>query len=610
MKRAIPLLLLVAVGCSTEREYDGAFALPSAATITEPGAETAFSESIAYVANRIGGQIRPLAAESGRFLTDDPTASFFRGSPLPTGQARVITSVAAYTPSPDQLTVYAADQRFGMLLQVPHVVGLDGGFPIEAAVEVSSVRSIGDGAIDELVVHDGFAATETWTFTFNGEGWDVDGSRSGRLEGQATPAEPFTPLGEPFTVTVGGSPDVGDTLSFDTNSGLIEHELSVVPVGLAMAPDQQTLAIAGIADDASAGALLWFDPASEAVGGAVDLPEDSRPIAPVWADEDLWFADAGLDAIWVVPAESTEPIRVDLPFRVGQIAPAPEVGRVYLAVESHLWALDIETLALVDLDPFRAGLNGFPLYSPIRGLAAMPGIVQQSDDDDDGVRRTSRALAISTFSGPVVFYDQELGCLLQDGLGPRTRAATNNNGVARVDHNYNFDGASSGPALVGNESNGNFVSINNCAGIARAEGWRLTFLQAEQAWEVEGTLSGVQERLLYPDVRYVSDGGEFSLLLENGVTPAQEGWSLTFSVLTGVIEISGDQDGDGFVDPNLSEVDFSLPGTPLPVELQLEDTSGGWATTTGTSAVLVPLEGSNAVSRARPDLGLVDAVWR
>ncbi|MFK7929320.1 MAG: hypothetical protein AB8H79_14090 [Myxococcota bacterium] len=609
MIRQLSLLLLLAAGCRNELEYEGAFTVPSAGAITEPGAQTPFSEAIAYVSNRIGGQIRPLAAESGRFLSDDPTASFLRGSPLSTGRARVLTSVAVYAPNADVLTVFAADQRFGQLLQVPHITSTDAGRPVESTVEASDMRTTGAGTVTDLDLHDGFVSTETWTFTFDGEVWKGDGSRSGKLDAGATPAEPYTPIGQPFTITFGGSPEAGATVSFDTMSGLVEHDLGAVPVKLAMAPDQGVLAIATVNDTGTDGGVIWWDPESGTIAGEVELPEGAMPVAMTWEGSRLWIADGVSNTLWWVEQDQTTPTAIELPVRAAHLASAPAVERLYLASDDDIWAVDANTGAVVDLNPFVDGVQGFPLHSPIRGLAQMSGEIQQGDDDDDGVRRTTPGLAISLYRGTVVFFDEELGCLFQDGLGPRTRAVSAQSGTVRGDHTIDFDGAAGGPELVQNASNENFVSVNNCAGIAQEEGWRLTFDQGQQGWTVEGTLSGVQQNLAYEDRRYVTDGGEIGFLIRSGVSPARDGWNLTFSIEDGVLGLTGDQDGDVLVDPNASEVGFSLPGTPLPVELYLTSDDAGWRNTTGTPAIIIPLEGANAVARGRPDLGLVDALW-
>ena len=115
--RTLPLLLVLGVlgGCTELERYEGAFVVPTGLTVTPDGGHGPFNEPIGYVVNLAGGEIRALATRQGRYVNERPNASFLRGNPLPTGRSRVIHSLAAWSPEPELLTVYAADQAFAAL---------------------------------------------------------------------------------------------------------------------------------------------------------------------------------------------------------------------------------------------------------------------------------------------------------------------------------------------------------------------------------------------------------------------------------------------------------------------------------------------------------------
>jgi hypothetical protein len=46
------------------------------------------------------------------------------------------------------------------------------------------------------------------------------------------------------------------------------------------------------------------------------------------------------------------------------------------------------------------------------------------------------------------------------------------------------------------------------------------------------------------------------------------------------------------------------------VSFRVGPEEGGWRTVDERSYAIVPLEGADAVSRVRPDTGMVDALWR
>ena len=403
-----------------------------------------------------------------------------------------------------------------------------------------------------------------------------------------------------------GSAEVGDTITFETDSGLVEHVLGegITPTHLAMAPDQSILAVTTV-DDAGTGALHWWDPVAATLTD-ITLAGGAKPSRMAWAGAQLYVADPGTSGVWTLAAGETTATLLPLPWPVLDVAPAPETGRLFVVPTSgrSVWMADLATGELIDVNPAAEGIDGMELFAPVNGIATLAHPVRYPSDDDDGVRRSGRVIAISQHSGPVVFMDQSTGCLLQDGSGPKTLPTGTGS-----DHTLNTD-SSLGPILQENSSNQRHIIVNPCAGIARAEEWRASFRASLQAWEIRGALSGVQETLAYEDQRYVSDRGEISFLILAGAEPSREGLAFSFAIDDGVVKSCGDMNGDGDVLSADAEVSFAMPGDPIPVSFRVGPTEGGWRTVDIRSYAIVPLEGADAVSRVDPSTGLVDALWR
>jgi hypothetical protein len=164
--------------------------------------------------------------------------------------------------------------------------------------------------------------------------------------------------------------------------------------------------------------------------------------------------------------------------------------------------------------------------------------------------------------------------------------------------------------LEGNYDNTRSVLANSCTGVTRTEAWTVTFDAARQGWVVEGALSGVQAGLAYDDRRYVSDNGAISFLVRAGIQTPRSGWQFRFQTLDGVMVATGDQDGDEVVDLASAEVSFRLPGDPLAVSWRVPGEDQGWSTVIDRVYAIVPLEGTDAVARVRPEDAQVDALWQ
>jgi len=214
-----------------------------------------------------------------------------------------------------------------------------------------------------------------------------------------------------------------------------------------------------------------------------------------------------------------------------------------------------------------------------------------------------RSVAVSLQAGRVQFMEEGTGCLVRDESGPRTVAGQ----FGQPDYDANYSTVT-GAYLELNETNNRHVQVNPCGGIARTETWRLRYDRVLQGWELEGSLSGVQERIAYEDERYVSDDGAFSFVIRSGASPSEDGWRLEFRVLAGVLQVDGDNNHDGVV--NSDEPDIDLPGDPVFFWYRVGPTDGGWDAVDERPFVLVAAEGSDVVGRAEPQTGDFEVQWQ
>jgi len=615
LTRTLPVLAglgLLLTGCTELERYEGAFAIPSGVTVTPDGAHGPFNEPIGYVANFAGGEILALATRQGRFANERPTGSFLRGNPLPTGRSRVLHSLAAWSHEPELLSVFAADQGYGQLIEVPHIIGSDAIGPIAPTPVVLPATGPAAELLRSAQATRGVTTTETFTLRWRSEQWWIHGSRSGRLRSPALPDEPYHDEETGLRLLVGAAQVQDTTLSFHVDTGIVEHDLGEPPIALLALPEHGLIATL-VTTAPGLSEVWWFEPASAQVVGRVELPADSQPVRLERGLGDVWIADAAYPVIWRVAPGQATPTSIPLRAPASDVAIGEQTRTLFAALASRgeLWAVDLDTLAPIDLNPWVQGVSAFPLHSPIRGIGALPTPVTYPFEDQDGIRRRSELLAISLAAGSIVFFDQRSRCLVPANLGPRTQLIRFG---ALGDHTADFGQVPGAPSLLRNPTNDRSVVVNSCAGLARPESWRVVFDAAEQAWVVTGELSGEQRERAYEDQRYTSDRGEISFVIRSGTTPSTHGWSFSFNVTDGALRIAADSGTDinpfDFFRRQLTEVRFALPGDPVPFSYIESSDEPGWQPIEPVSFALVPIEGSNAVARIRPDDARAEGFWR
>ncbi|MBT3217909.1 MAG: hypothetical protein HN348_02350 [Proteobacteria bacterium] len=603
---------LVLGSCKNNKEAPTAFDLPVAAAVLQPETGGPFAEPIGFVANGHHGQIVQLALKQGRFLTDDPTVSFLRTNHLPTGRARLLTSVAVWAPTPGYVQLFAGDQAFENLIQLPYIVDItDDGVPIEGELSLGDVSfTDADGSGDQaslvaMEVKLGYTSTETWKVTFDGDVWRTEGSRSGKLAATAETWIPYVGDERVVAFTVHGAATEGDYFEFATDNGLVERNVGGVPLALSTDPTQSRIAMVVHDENLDQPVLRWFDPLSGTATDQAGLAPDSKPHRLTWDEEGhLWVSDLGYGAVWEI--DGTQVIEHPLPWPTLDVAvlQSDDIRRAFVVPKDgrSIWILDADTDELIDINTQQEGIQPMNTHSPILGIEAMAVPWEFPESDDHGVHRFERSIAVSLHSGRVVFMEEETGCFVLDTLGPRT--LVENSFGATGDYQTNFESVSLPAFLEENSSNSRHVLASICGGITPDETWTLRHNRNLQAWEVEGTISGPQENLAHEDQRYVSDAGAINFVVRAGIMPSEDSWVIQFRMLEGILSADGDNDGD-----QIRDVALDVPGDPVYFHYRVGPTEGNWKLVDHRPFVLVLGQASNNVARIKPQTGIAEVQW-
>ena len=261
--------------------------------------------------------------------------------------------------------------------------------------------------------------------------------------------------------------------------------------------------------------------------------------------------------MWSLEADTNVPTELVLPWPTEDVAPLGDTLIVVPQSNREIWKYDLGRSELVDLNVETPELDGIGVESFIRGIESIPLPYAQTDNEGDPTGPEQRTVAIALYSGPILFWAEDTGCLLQDDFGPRT--VPNTEYGLNFDYGKNFEDPS-GPFLQVNSSNNRHIVANSCAGIAKTEFWSVTYDENRQGWEVEGSESGVQATLAAEDTRYVSDDGAISFVIRSGARPSQDGQAFRFSLTSGTLKVNGDNNNDGQIADG--EFNLNLPTDP------------------------------------------------
>ncbi len=615
-----PALLALAACTPDDNAIPLHFDGPAAAAVL-PGLTGPFDEPVGYIANARGGWIVPLDLKHGRFLTDDPTASFLRASYLPTGAARLLSDVVVVSDA-TRVTAWALDAASGRVLRVPHVTGLDAaGNPVEpepTAGEPVFVDADGSGdapTLDAIEVRAGYTTSEDWSVEHDGSRWWVKGSASGGQGMEPVVGERWHSDAGELAFVLSGSATAGDRFELRTDSGLAEIVPGARPLGLVAVGGRGVVSTA-------AGWLEVYDGLDGTSLGAIFLGEGAQPgRMAAAADGRVFVADGSSAAAYVVSGLDADvasaaartiatagPI-VDVAHQVGEGIDGAPFDRLFVAPlgAQRVDVYDLAADVWVDPNPVTPAIEGVVLGGPITGLAASTGEVRLAQMDSNGAYPLVPTVVVSTGDGYVFQLDASTGCAVVDERGPH---APNPSVDGNVDY-ADFDdvGVGSDASLVIDEDSGEQVVVSPCGGVVRGETWTVTYDATSLDWEVEGSLSSVQTARARSDERYLSDDGAVSFLVASGPRPATDGDRFTFTTSSGLLSVRcADNDGDGACGQGDSA--FEGPARAATFFTENGPTGGGWDPYDRREYALLPVASGDVVARVRLDVGDADVRWQ
>jgi hypothetical protein len=401
-----------------------------------------------------------------------------------------------------------------------------------------------------------------------------------------------------MTLIVRGTGTDGDTLTFTVDRDIEEIDLGGTPLDVSVSPDRSWLAVTHAVPEGGAVVRL-ADPDDGHPGAPLPLDAGAAPAELTWTADGatLLATDTALPVLWEIDPSTSAVVRHDLPWPTAHVAVLTTDARRRAFVapigRGEVWVLDLDADALIDVDASTAEVDGMRLLSDVQGLAAIDVAYDLPADTD--LDPDVRSVAVSLFDGTVVWIREDDGCLVPDALGPRTAILSSANTFA--DYQPSYPIAVPGTAYLDTLADGtHHVTVNPCAGLAPAESWQLRYDEIAQGWRAQGSVSGLQDRLIVEDERWLSDRGQLSLLMRAGSTPSQDGWQLLFNVLDGALRAIGDNNGDGNRDYNLD-----LPGRPVVFVRE----AGG----TRIPFVVVASTTGDFVVKIDPRTSLISAVW-
>lgn len=620
MKRLPFLLPLALAACVEEPDLIPLhFAGPVAAAVL-PAGEAVWDNPAGFVANSRDGTITPLDLKLGRLLNDDPTGTFLRAALLPTGHARILSDVAVVTSEAGEVvTLWAVDQAFEQLLQIPYVTGVDAnGWPVEVEPTATDpvlidVDGSGDDAtLTDVTVRAGYTTTEDWSVEHDGERWWVKGSRSGTQEMAPVAGEAWHSDDGELAFTLTGTATAGDRIELRTETSLLEYTFDARLLGLHAMGGRVYASLA-----TQPGRIVVLDGLTGEYLGGVELPAGSQPTR-MTSDPygRLYVGDGALPVVWLLRFdEATDPAAVAVesipvaapavdvawqggfdrdgePFDVLHVAPAG-----LLRVDVY----DTAAQAWIDPNPYTPEVEGIFLGTPVVGLAASAGDTFLPHETAWGGNARVPTVAAATADGFTYLLEASTGCGVLDALGPYAEPLDDSSYIYLDDQ-----GEPSDASLDIDLDAGWQVVGSTCGGVTRAETWTVTFDAATLSWEVEGSLSGVQAARAYESERYLSDTGALSFLIRAGTLPATQGDRFGFVTDDGLRVFRGsDEDEDGTVNPA-----WESPGRPVGFEVASGPSGGGWDPVGVTQYVLLPVTNSDLAARLDLDTAKTEVLWR
>lgn len=637
-----PLILAIAMslaGCDDTFVRTPSFDGPSASTVLDSREMGPFEEPVGFVANARNGRIVPIDLKHATLLSDQVAAPFLRPRWTATGTGRLLGQLAVWAPTDEQVTLFVADNANNVLVEAPYITGMD---PNPLVADPTSSDPIFDdkddssdgSTLENIVMANGWTTTETWTLEYDGSEWTVLGSASGLQTERAQFNERFKSDHHEVAFKITGTATRGDTLTFATDTGIIEHDLGGNILALKRVPEQPLL-VASVFDPLTeTNDIVVWDLDLRIERGRFTLPEGSQG----WrfsfgeSEAELYIADARnprvfevlfdiedpaisvwqeiptsapvADVAWISDSLTDGELALD-ELDTGGVFDDPSIDRDYehlfvaLAGASRVDVYDLRTGSWINVNPLDGVDGGLDLASPVVGIAPSRERVYLPERNDLERRIESKVVAVTTYNGSLLLLEGATGCAATSYEGPRVPMSQ---GYETVQ--FNDTGRPSNPSLLVDDATARRVQTSHCGGVLRTERWSVTFDEIQGNWEVDGSLSGVQNGRAAEDVRYVSDNGSISFTVVAGSGASSDGDNFDFYTDEGILRI------DRVLRQGASQADaLELPAAPTLFEYRMGNSDGGWDSRRQRTMVLLPIVNSDVVLRVRVKQWDVEVVW-
>jgi hypothetical protein len=550
--------------------------------------------------------------------------------------------IVAYSPDDIKVDIYAADTANGLLIQAPYIVDMDPNPVVPNASHTEPVFEDTDGngdapKLQKITLSNGWTTTEDWTIIFDGSFWRTEGSVSGLQSQMTEEGELFQSDHKELMFRIKGAASRGDRFSFRTETGIIEHDLGGNILAMQRLPFD-SLIVAAVWDPfTERSAIVVWDLELKLEIGRYLLPEGAQAWRMTFGASmaDLFVADAHHPRIFKITLNLDDPATSGS-LEIPTAAPVSSLAYVHDAfslIEEHLSGddladtgaffddpalnrnyehlfvglvglsridvLDLRDGRWIDVNPLDDIDGGLQLESPIIGLSATPDRVLLGEYNDVGTRVSGKVVAATMYSGSLVLLEGDSGCMALNYEGPHVPI---NQGFESIQ--FNDVGNASNPDMLEDESTARRVQMSSCGGVVRTEEWTVTFDEVLGNWEVEGTLSGVQDGRALEGERYVSDTGAISFTMVAGVLPASEGDSFQFFADEGVLRIDAIQQSS-----TQQSMPMELPSEPFVFQYLAGPTGGGWDEVDERTFIMLPITNSDLVIRVRIEAWRIEAIW-